>query len=315
MKQNDFVNSHFDTKLETFGACEICGSDDWTIVYNGPVRDGEFGSLTESSTIARCGNCTADRLSEDDCKDEAFYVGADYRKSLGQEADAAAFLQKHESMQLERLEVLDPSLLRNKKIADIGCAAGSYLNYAKGFAREIIAIEPGTAYHASLQDRGFKTYGFTSDALEEHKGTVDWAINFETIEHIDNPRTFLTEIVDLLRPEGRIAISTPNRDDAMLELAGESYRQFFYRVHHRWYFDKNSLTECARLCGLELESYRFIQRYSISNAMVWIRDGRPGGNVNIPCVDHPILDAAWRRHFESNETSDWLYAIFKRAGS
>jgi SAM-dependent methyltransferase len=300
---------------EKFGPCEICGSNSWTAVYTGPVRDGGFGILTESSVVARCGTCKVDRLNEDDCKEEEFYVGKDYRESLGQGADAVAFLHKHDIMQTERLQVLPPALLRERKVADIGCAAGSFLDHIKGLPREIIAVEPGTAYHASLQARGFKTYSFTSDALTDHKGTVDWAINFETIEHIPNPRIFLTEIADLLTLEGRVAISTPNRNDAMIDLAGERYRQFFYRVHHRWYFDIESLTECARLCRLELESVAYVQRYSISNAMIWIRDGRPGGDTQIESVDHPTLDAVWRRHFETTGTSDWLYATFKRAES
>ena len=300
---------------EKFGPCEICGSNSWTTVYVGPVRNGGFGNLTESSIVARCGTCKVDRLSENDCKDEEFYVGKDYRNSLGQGADTAAFLHRHDVMQIERLQVLPPARLRGQKVADIGCAAGSFLDHIKGLPREIIAIDPGTAYHASLQARGFKTYSFTSEAMTDHNGSVDWAITFETIEHIPNPRIFLTEIANLLTPQGRIAISTSNRNDAMLDLAGERYRQFFYRVHHRWYFDETSLTECARVASLELESVAYVQRYSISNAMTWIRDGRPGGDAKIESVDHPTLDATWRRHFETAGTSDWLYAIFKRAQS
>lgn len=300
---------------DTFSACEICGSNSWSEVLKGPIRDGGFGSLTETSTIARCEGCGVERLAENDCKDESFYVGSDYRESLGQGADADAFLRKHDSSQMERLQILEPAIFRGKNVADIGCAAGSFLDHISGLASEIVAIEPGSAYHASLRSRGFRTYDFTRDALEHHDRSIDWAICFETIEHIGDPRTFLAEIVDLLKPDGRVALSTPNRNDALIDLAGTPYRQFYYRVHHRWYFDMDSLKACARTCGLELERVSFVQRYGISNAMTWIRDGRPSGDTKIVEIDDIALDAAWRRHMESTGRSDWFYAIFRRAAA
>ena len=189
------------------------------------------------------------------------------------------------------------------------------MDHICGLPAEIIAIEPGSAYHESLRARGFKTYSFAADAVEHYKEAVEWVISFETIEHVGNPLAFLSEIVALLKPDGRVALSTPNRDDALLEIAGERYKQFYYRVHHRWYFDIDSLTACARLCGLELDRVHYVQRYGIANAITWIRDGRPSGESIIPAIDDPALDTAWRHRLESMGQSDWLYAIFKRTGT
>lgn len=301
--------------LDMFWDCEICKSSDWKAVFHGPVRDGAFGHLTEPTLIARCNSCGVDRLCETHCKDEAFYSGTNYRVSLEQGTDAETFQAAHDSFQSERLNILKPEAFRNKKVADIGCAGGSFLDHISGVASNIIAVEPGTAYHSSLEGRGYQTYSFAADAAAEHRRTIDWAVTFDVIEHTSDPRSFLTDVVELLAPNGHLFLSTPNRDDALIDLAGDCYREFFYRAHHRWYFDIASLQECARRCGLELENAYIIQRYGLSNAIIWIREGRPAGNEKLDVIDDPVLDAAWRRRLEAANRGDRLYAIFRRSES
>ena len=46
-----------------FNPCEICGANDWTIIYEGDVRAGSFGS-TISGKVARCGKCGVARIDE-----------------------------------------------------------------------------------------------------------------------------------------------------------------------------------------------------------------------------------------------------------
>lgn len=51
--------------MAEFDRCEICASDNWSIAYAGPVRDGAFGSLTgPQSEVGRCGTCGVERLDE-----------------------------------------------------------------------------------------------------------------------------------------------------------------------------------------------------------------------------------------------------------
>ena len=295
-----------------FEACAICGSEDWNPVYQGPVRDGRFGSLTAPSVVARCGGCGVDRLDEENCRDEDFYSSEDYRKSLGQGSDTAAFLAGHDTQQAERLKVLGPVSLRSCKIADVGCAGGSFLDQVADLAAEVLAIEPGSAYHDSLRQRGFAVYPFATEA-RDHAGSVDWAFGFDGIEHVSDPKRFLTDIAELLKPVGRLLLSTPNRDDGLLNLAGEAYRRFFYRVHHRWYFDAQALTAVAGQAGLMVERVDYVQRYGISNAVTWMREGRPSGDQVLAELDNPALDRVWQDHLEQSGRADRLYAVLRRS--
>ena len=47
--------------------CDICNSSQNKIIYNGPIRDGAFGSIIAKSKIYQCDGCGVARLDERDC--------------------------------------------------------------------------------------------------------------------------------------------------------------------------------------------------------------------------------------------------------
>ena len=298
---------------QDFGPCEICGATDWRVVYEGSVRDGAFGKLTQETAVAECGGCGIQRLSEASCHDLEFHESEAYRKSLNERTDAESFFATHDRLQSERLTVITPHHLRNHVVADVGCGAGSFLDHISGVAREIVAIDPCVEYHESLSKRGFHVFSYATEAKLENSGRVDTGIAFDVIEHVENPRAFLTDIRELLSPDGRLYVSTPNRNDILMEIASETYRPFFYRVHHRWYFDAHSLETCAKAAGLDLVEIRYVQRFGLANTLHWLRDAQPTGHMPMNLVDDKILDGVWQGHLESRGLSDRFYAVLTPA--
>jgi len=213
---------------DIFQPCEICGGREWQIRYQGRVRDGAFGNLSKDHcVVAQCPKCGVQRLNESACKEEDFYETEEYRRLLSEPQDAAGFMAKHDVLQLRNLTVLWPESLRYKVVADIGSAAGSFLDHVRGLTLETVSIEPCTAYHDSLRNRGYHVYAFTKDAIPDWTGKIDFAFCFSVIEHIKNPRGFLEEIGALLKPRGKLIVSTPNRMDILMALKGDEYRRFF----------------------------------------------------------------------------------------
>lgn len=298
--------------IDGFKRCEICGSKAWESAYIGPVRDGAFGRLTPPTLVGRCGGCGVERLEERAAKGSDFYESHDYRSFLDQPTDTAGFFPEHDILQLQNLQQLWPSSLRGKVIADVGCAAGSFLDHVRGLAAKAVAIEPCSEYHDSLAAKGYDVYSFASDAIAA--GTqVDWAFTFGTIEHVLDPREFLKEIGQMLLPEGRLLLSTPNRKDVLMSLLPDDYPSFFYRSVHRWYFDRESLAICARQAGLKVIELRCAHRFGLSNAMTWLRDRRPGGRAALPCVGTALFDDFWSRALEAQDAGDYLFAVLSRA--
>jgi SAM-dependent methyltransferase len=296
-------------------SCEICGAAGWVPVYQGPVRDGGFGRLTAGEcTVLACPGCGVHRLEEGACKDDRFYQGTLYRDLLGESADTEGFWAAHDVLQIRHLNVLWPHSVRNRLVADVGCAAGSFLDHVSGLAAECLAIEPCREYHPSLADRGYVVFDNLSDAAAGYAGRVDFVFSFSTVEHVLNPLEFFRGVRDLLAPRGYFLVSTPNRADVLTDLLGDEYRRFFYRTVHRWYFDMESLSSLGERAGLEIVNRRCLHRFGISNALHWLRDRKPTGEMPLNVLNDPVLNEFWKSFLESKGAGDYLFLLARRKG-
>ena len=290
-----------------FEACEICEANAWdSIVYKGSIRTGSFGTETDGAMVARCGNCGAARLNEEASISALAYESDAYRVAMAQGLNVNDFFEHADPVQIHNLSAFWPLDLRGKVIADIGCGAGSFLSHVSGVVGKIIAIEPTERYHSSLKQRGYEVYSYANDALATHSEGIDIAFTFQVIEHVLNPRAFLSEISALLKPGGRLIVATPNHEDILMKLLPEEFPPFFYRTAHRWYFDRVSLRRCAELAGLEIESERYLHTYGLSNMLSWLKDRRPTGNARLPGINN-VADQLWSSYLEASGQADTLF--------
>jgi 2-polyprenyl-3-methyl-5-hydroxy-6-metoxy-1,4-benzoquinol methylase len=296
---------------DAYGPCEICGTSSWSQIYAGNARDGVFGQSRPDTTVMRCGGCGVDRLDESACPDESFYETPAYRAKLQEELTAAGHFAVADELQVFTHQAIWPWSVRGRVVADIGAAGGSLLDSFAGMASRCVAIEPCTVYHASLKDRGYAVYPYAEDAGRDLAGTVDLAFSIQVIEHVRNPREFLAAILPLLSPEGRLVVSTPNREDILLKLLPRDFAAFFYRVVHRWYFDANALSRCAQMAGFDVIDTRFVHRYGMANALTWLRDRRPSGRARIDAIA-PLADDQWASYLSLTGQSDCLYLVLGR---
>ncbi|GJL81753.1 MAG: methyltransferase [marine bacterium B5-7] len=292
--------------MNGFQNCEICGQNEWRESYIGPIRNGRFGELKEGATIALCSACGVGRLNEAHCIDSEDYEIGQYRSHLGQQDDAHSHYALHDMLQYYSLRAFWPNTFRNKIIADVGAASGSFLDAVSGLAERLIAVEPCQVYHPVLKEKGYDVYSYASNALTDYAGKINIATSFQVIEHVTDPRVYLEEIRDLLKPDGILMISTPNLNDILMKTVPEIYTQFFYRAAHRWYFDESSLTRCVELAGMKVHAVKYAHRYPLSNYLRWLRDAKPTGRESLPEIDK-VADGFWCSYLESNGLADTLF--------
>lgn len=295
-----------------FELCEICEAEDWSETYRGAVRDGVFGSTRERASVARCAGCGVDRLAEECATPDSAYETEAYRSKLQQGLNSEAYFAAHDELQIHTLQKLWPTSLRGAVVADIGCAGGSLLDHLRGISSVQVAIEPSDIFRESLTQRGYRVYPYAREAARDWVGQIDHAFSIQVIEHVSNPRTFLEEIRPLLAPDGRLVISTPNRNDILMALLPSDFPGFFYRTVHRWYFDAKSLADCAGRAGFDVVETRFVHRYGMSNAVSWLRDRRPTGRTRIDAIA-PLADDLWRNYLEHSGQADCIYMTLQPA--
>ena len=284
-------------------ACRICGGLEHDELYRGPIRIGRFGELSpEPHAVWRCLGCGAGWLPGV----AVDYESSEYRLLVDGTAHVDDFHRLHDGEQAERLRMLGTGELRGRVVMDVGCGAGSFLDLVKGMCETTIGIEPTASLRECVAAKGHQAFAYSDKVPAQWEDRVDAAVAFSLVEHVDDPVALLRDVRRLLRPGGRLLVSTPNRSDWLLELLPDDYRAFFYRRVHRWYFDGAALTALLRHAGFEGVSVRCLHRFDVSNAVLWLRDRRPTGLGTLS------LPAAWndvfRTMLEATGRGDYLYA-------
>ena len=297
-----------DAHLDPPSSCAICSGDSHTVLYHGPIRMGRFGTASpEPRTVWRCDGCGAAHLpgpAQD-------YESSAYRELVDGSADVDDFHRLHDAEQAEKLRVVGTGHLRGSVLMDVGCGAGSFLDTVRGLCRTTIGIEPTASLRAALARKGHEAFPYCADVPDVWKEQVDVAVSFSVVEHLPDPLGFLRDLRRLVKPGGRLVVSTPNRRDWLLDLLPDDYGRFFYRAVHLWYFDTDALGNLLRAAGFTDVSVSYVHCYDLSNAILWLRDRRPTGLGALPMA--AAADAVFKGLVEAGGVADYLYASSVRA--
>lgn len=109
--------------------------------------------------------------------------------------------------------------VKEGRVLDISCGSGFGTQFvakkAKHIIEQIVGIDidqetiqyaKGRYHHPKA---AFKQYDAVDVQLAQKLGQFDLILSFETIEHIANEQQFLKNIYDMLKPGGRLVLSTP----------------------------------------------------------------------------------------------------------
>jgi SAM-dependent methyltransferase len=214
--------------------CEICHALDWDTVYMGPILDGK--ERNKVTTAARmCKSCGVIRLDDSMGADQ--YSTETYRQKLKEPVDANGFYETHDHEQIYKLLRTNDLKIRGKKVLDVGAAAGSFLDYIRGVAGQVSAIEPCRAYEEELFQKCFEVYPFIQSVAAGRK--YDLITCFDTIEHVQDPSAVLQKAYELLALGGTLLVSTGEYEPVSALAKPASY----YKTQHKWYWNEDSFWE------------------------------------------------------------------------
>jgi SAM-dependent methyltransferase len=215
--------------------CNVCGADSGPEAEQAEVRSNVRKFAGEKFALWRCPACLS--IHARDEVDLAHYY-ADYPFHKLKDAKADALLRAMYANLLSRLR--ECGLAESHALIDYGCGSGMFLSY--------------------LRERGYADlHGY--DEYSEHYAdpralsrSYDCVMSQDVIEHVPDPQAFVRQMHELCKPDGLIAIGTPNAEAIDLQKPEERVHTL-HQPYHRHILSKRALQALGKDLGWELVRY------------------------------------------------------------
>jgi SAM-dependent methyltransferase len=229
--------------------CVVCGSGD-----RRPFR------RQDSYTIVRCARCGLRYLSPQpapglltDLYTEEYYVSVDSR-----ERGYDGYVTEAENWRRTFRDRLDDLPAIPGRLLDVGAATGFFVEQARAVGWEAVGVEPSEwAAAYARKELGVDVRTGTLDEMRFPDGTFDVVTLWEVIEHLPDPRVTLAEIRRVLKPGGRLVLSTPDAGSLAARLSGRRWLGWRKVPEHLSFFDRRNLDRLLVGAGFEPVRHRY----------------------------------------------------------
>jgi SAM-dependent methyltransferase len=138
-------------------------------------------------------------------------------------------------------------------LVDVGCGRGRLWEHVRSRFSRYIGVD--AVHYDGFPAGGLLIRTDLDRAIPVRDGFADTVASVETIEHLENPRALMRELVRIARPGAWIVVSTPNQLSALslLTLVVKQRFSAFQDVHypaHRTALLDVDLRRIASECGL-----------------------------------------------------------------
>ena len=152
------------------------------------------------------------------------------------------------------VRALDARAATGGVVADVGCGSGRLWPFMSGRFARCIGVDL-VEYEGLPREVEFRRADLNAGRLPLDDASVDAAVSVETIEHLENPRAFVRELVRVVRPGGWVVVTTPNQLSLLSLLTLVVKRRFaaFQDVHYPAHLTallEIDLHRIAAECGL-----------------------------------------------------------------
>ncbi len=143
--------------------------------------------------------------------------------------------------------------VRSGSVLDIGCAYGFFLELMKeqGWTAHGVEINHQAAEFAR-KEMGLNVHEGVFEEMEFPDAAFDLVTMFDVIEHLTDPKESLIRINRLLKPDGRLVISTVDIDSLVARLLGPKWEDIRRAKTHLWLFSRRTMERMVGLAGFEV---------------------------------------------------------------
>jgi 2-polyprenyl-3-methyl-5-hydroxy-6-metoxy-1,4-benzoquinol methylase len=254
-------------EFEQVAHCLVCGDEQQVFLFNG--RDDRY-DYPESFPVVKCLNCglvylgARPHVTRVGDLYERYYSLKYFEDSKAKQTDNwKATLKKSSLLRLYRfIKVGREDLYRQipvrfgVRILDIG--SGVSTENAHNIllqGGDWVAVEVDERKCRVLEQSGLQSFWGTLETYSEtNPAPFDYIVLSQVLEHIYQPRQFLTSCKSLLRPGGRVILSSPNYDSFLREQHGQRWLHWHIPYHVAQY-NLHTLTLLAESIGLRIFAF------------------------------------------------------------
>lgn len=299
--------------------CPLCHA---TSTSQQVITSHVFGDKERSRAFFKCNECDVfyqyPALTPEQ---EAKFYAAEFEGFMASRSGEAggwlgaeSHIKANESTKDRRLKYLQPNIPAKASILEVGCSSGFMLFPYQEQGYTCTGIEPSGFFSTYVNSRGINVFSSLEELAQKAPGQkFDVITHFFVLEHIAEPKEFLTTQLSLLNKGGKIIFEIPNVADALYTIYDiPAFERFYWSMAHPWYFSEKSLRFLLDQLG---EPYQILldQRYDLSNHMTWARDGKPGGmGKYTPKLGHEI-EEAYKQSLIKSGFCDTLVGIISKS--
>lgn len=258
----EFINNNIPEIEEcNVVTCPSCGSQQADPFSYG--FDYELRTCRNVWHFKKCRKCELVRLDPRPCITALSTIYPSHYYSYDMEKSVNPFALKGKKVldSIKFKSILNALNGELNSYLDIGCGDGRYLKLleSNGLAREnLYGLELGNDAVNALYSQGYKVFNQRVEECNSIKlESLDLVTMFHVIEHVENPREIIERISNWLKPDGVLALETPNIDSVDAIKFKRTYWGGYHFPRHWYLFSEATLSSLLVNCGFEIISVKY----------------------------------------------------------
>lgn len=261
--------------------CPVCGKTE----FKNKLVVQDYTVSQESFAIVQCAACSFQFTNP---RPAASDIGRYYESDAYVSHNSAAQGFINQAYKVARfftmrrkVSLLNQLAPRRGKLLDYGCGTGHFLVAAKNNGWQVAGLEPNARAREEASRRLEQPIGQESLASFE-AGSFDAITLWHVLEHVHTLNETLTQLVNLLKPDGVLIIAVPNAES----LDAQHYREHWaaYDVpRHLYHFVPKTMTQLLKKHKMVVEKTlpMALDAYYVSMLSEKQRGERAGGPLAV----------------------------------